>query len=144
MASNNIIVISPELKKLIDEVPIEQLRPGPKRYAPMRESAKGSWRYILYGGEAVALAWTDWENGFDIIPQKEFEGTDRLSNYPITAKALDIPAGWAYSSIETVVSKYGLHKEVTLSDQINGKLGDILHNEETVDDTEEELENGTE
>ena len=54
------------------------------------------------------------------------EPTDRLSNYVITAKALDIPAGWAYSSLEKTVAKYDFEREVALSAETKGRLGDIL------------------
>lgn len=141
--ASEIIVISPELKKLIDEVPVEQLRPGPQRYAPLNPAKKGSWKTILYGGLPIAVAWTDWKTGFDIINLRTDLPTDRLSNYPISAKALDIPAGWAYSSLETVVSKYDFDRPVELSAQTDGKLGNMMRNEETEVETEGELENDT-
>ena len=124
--NDNIVVISPELKKLIDDVPVELLRAGPKRYDGIRPTAKGSWRTISYNGIPIAVAWTDWENGFDIINLRTAEPTDRLSNYVITARSLDIPAGWAYSSLEKTVAKYDFELDVELSAETKGRLGDIL------------------
>jgi len=136
--ANEILVISPELKKLIDSVPVELLRRGPERYDSLRPSARGSWKTVLYDGLPIAVAWTDWKEGFGIINLKTEEPTDRLENYVITAKALDIPAGWAYTSLETVVSKYEFDREVTLSGQTDGKLSKLTQDEETEVDTEED------
>ena len=136
--TTEIVVLSPELMKLIDEVPVEALRQAPTRYASLRNSARGSWRTVLYEGIPIAVAWTDWEKGFDIINLRNAEPTDRLGNYVITAKALDIPAGWAYTSLETVVSKYDFERDVTLSVQTNGKLGDMRNR-----DKPQGEENGT-
>jgi hypothetical protein len=111
---------------VIDKVPVELLRAGPERYAAMRPTAKGSWRTISYNGIPIAIAWTDWKDSFDIINLRTDEPTDRLSNYVITAKALDIPAGWAYSSLEKTVAKYDFEREVALSAETKGRLGDIL------------------
>ena len=139
--ATEILVISPELKKLIDEVPVELLRRGAERYKPLRPSARGSWRAVLYGGVPIAVAWTDWEEGFDIITLSTDEPTDRLQNYVITAKALDIPAGWAYTSLETVVSKYDFEQDVRLSPQTDGKLRKLTEKETEVDTGEDN--NGT-
>lgn len=144
---SEIIVISPELKKLIDEVPVDLLRAGPERYASLRASARGSWRDILYDGVVTARAWTDWEKGFDIINVSDSAITDQLSNYVITSKALDIPASWAYTTLDRTVKRLSEEAPVTLSEQSNGKLSGVQP-ESTIDDKgnpiEQEQENGTE
>lgn len=142
--ASEIIVISPELMRLIESVPVELLRAGPKRYAPMQENKNGSWKYIYYGNTVVATAWTDWDKSFDIINRRDCEITDRLGNYVITAKALDIPAGWAYTSLETVISKYDTAEKVTLSGQYDGKLREITEPVEETRPSGEEVENGPE
>lgn len=136
--ATEILVISPELKKLIDDVPVEMLRRGPERYDSLRPSARGSWKTVLYGGLPIAVAWTDWKGGFGIITLKSDEPTDRLDNYVISAKALDIPAGWAYTSLETVVSKYEFERDVHLSAQTDGKLSTLSQDKEPEVDTEED------
>lgn len=144
MADTQVVFIDPKLKELADKVPVELLRAAPERYAALRPSSKGSWKTVLVGGLPAAAVWTDWKNGFDVISLSDSEVTDQLQNYVITAKALDIPAGWAYTALETVVSKWDTEQPVELSAQTDGKLGNIMRNEETQVDTRGELENGTE
>jgi hypothetical protein len=130
-----IVLIDSKLKQLADAVPVEMLRPGPTRYGSLKPNTRGSWKTVLVEGVPVAVVWTDWKDGFDVIHLRDAEVTDLLGNYVITAKALDIPAGWAYSSLETVVSKFDTEQNVSLSAQTDGKLGNIMRNEETEVDT---------
>lgn len=118
------------IEKLLIDPPMQLLQAAPKRYAPLRPSAQGSWKAVLYGGVPIAIAWTDWNKGFDIINLQTDEPTDRLGNYVITSKALDIPASWAYTTLGTVVASYGFDQDTTLSNQTNGKLGDIARSQE--------------
>lgn len=125
------------------------LRPGAERYASMNTAKRGSWRNILSEGTTVAVAWTDWEDGFDIINVKTNSVTDRLGNYVIQSKALDIPAAWAYTTLDTFVNRFDEEDSVAISEQSNGKLQNALYasggaSKEEPEDTTEELENDTE
>lgn len=121
--NNELVGISPELKKLIDSVPVELLRPAAERYASLDEDAKGSWKVISSHGKPQVLAWTDWEDGFDLITMSSGDTVNRLMNYPITAKSLDIPAGWAYTTLDTYVLGFEDGERMSISDQEDGFLG---------------------
>lgn len=109
------------LQELADSVPVDLMRPGPVRYAPLRITKRGSWRSLLHDLEPFALVWTDWEDGFDVIHIGNSAFADQLENYVITSKALDIPAGWAYTSLDAFVKRFG-DEDVRVSDQKDGKL----------------------
>lgn len=102
------------------------LRAGAERYAPLRKSQRGSWKLILSDLNPVALAWTDWEDGFGIITIRSGSIRDTLDNYLIAAKALDIPAGWAYSSLDTFIETLDVDDAVTTDAQQNGALRGAL------------------
>jgi len=95
---------------------------GAERYSPLRESKSGSWRAVLSGGKPIALAWTDWEDGFDIISLQYTEAVTRLGNYVISSRAHKIPAGWAYTTLDTYIKKFDAVDGITLSTQKDGKL----------------------
>lgn len=143
--ADEILTIAPELKKLIDEVPVELLRKAPERYDGLKANKRGAWRLITEHLVPVAVAWTDWKGGFDIISIGTSDIRDRLENYVITAKALDFSAGWAYTTLDSFVKRFDQDFEVRLSEQSEGKLSGALRasgalNEENT----EELNNGTE
>ena len=102
------------------------IRPGAERYAPLRKSARGSWKLIMGDLNPVALVWTDWENGFGIITIKSGSLRDTLDNYLIAAKALDIPAGWAYSSLDTFIETLNVDDAVTVDAEQSGALRGAL------------------
>lgn len=105
-----------------EEKPLEALRHGAERYAPLRKSATGSWRYVLENLSPVAVVWTDWEDGFDLIPIKSSGASDRIGNYIISSKAHKLDASWAYTTLETFVGKFHEDDGVSLSPSSRGKL----------------------
>jgi hypothetical protein len=113
--------ISHELEELANTVPVELLMAAPERYAPLKPNSHGSWRYVLENGLPTALIWTDWKEAFGVITIREGEVTNRLHNYVVTGKSLDISAGWAYSTIDVFVERFE-GSRVTLSEPIEGKL----------------------
>jgi hypothetical protein len=120
------------------------LRPGAQRYESLDPTVEGTWRFLTSHGENVALVWTDWQKGFDLITIKSGPISDRLGNYVITARALDIPAAWAYTTLDTFISRFEKKDEVTLSDQSNGLLKGAISATGGDEEPEGELENVTE
>lgn len=112
------------LKKLAAEVPVDLLRAGPERYGPLKPGTAGAWRLISENGIPTALAWTDWKEGFGIFTIRDGEVADRLDNYVITSKAIDIPAGWAYTTLDRFVKRFGTNVE--LSEPKGGRLSGAL------------------
>jgi len=102
--------------------PVQSLVAGAERYSPLDESKDGSWRAILSNGKPVAVFWTDWETGFDIINLEYGEVATRLGNYVISSKAHGIPAGWAYTSLDTFIKNFDAEDGLSFSGQKNGKL----------------------
>jgi hypothetical protein len=115
---------SPEIKaaleKLVREIPVELLKKGPERYASLEEDMEGSWRFVFENGLPVALVWTDWEDGFDKLSIQDGPTNRRLEDYIVNAKALDIDAGMAYTTLETFVNRFD--EKVELGESETGKL----------------------
>ena len=111
--------ISPELTKLANSVPIELLRAGPKRYAGLNQKSDGKWRFVLFHTMPVTLIWTDWKEGFGSFTIRPGATNTRIDDYVINAKTLDIPASWAYATLETYVKRLDF---VELSPESEGKL----------------------
>lgn len=104
------------------EKSFELLRSGAERYAPLRVKSDGSWRYVLSNFSPVAVVWTDWEDGFDFIPIKQSEVLTEVGNYVISSKSHGIPAGWAFTTLESYFKKVPSGAEFSLSPQKDGKL----------------------
>lgn len=103
----------------------EIIRRGPERYGPLDPEKEGTWRVILSNRLPVAVAWTDWEEGFGIYVLLDTEVTSRLQTYQISAKETNIPAPWAYTTLEEYLSGLDLEDQVTLEAPREGKLSGV-------------------
>src|SRR5674476_1284519 len=84
----------------------ELLYKGPEGYAPLVTTKQGSWRAINSRGLPVALAWTDWEDGFDVHILLEGHVSRRMRNYTFAAKACGITASWAYTTVDKYIESF--------------------------------------
>lgn len=100
----------------------ELLYKGPEGYAPLVTTRQGSWRAINSRSLPVALAWTDWEDGFDVHILIEGHVSRRMRNYTFSAKACGITASWAYTTVDKYIESFDPDDAVTLGPQQQGPL----------------------
>jgi hypothetical protein len=100
----------------------ELLYKGPEGYAPLVTTKQGSWRAINSRGLPVALAWTDWEDGFDVHILLDGHVSRRMRNYTFSAKACGITASWAYTTLDKYIESFDPDDSVTLGPQQQGPL----------------------
>lgn len=113
-----------ELTQLAASVPVEMLYSGPERYEPMDPDREGSWRVLTDGGLPAAVLWTDWDKGFGTIALRSGDLGAQLDSYVVSAKRVAVPAGWAYTTMETFVNRLG--EELELLEPKTGKLEGAL------------------
>lgn len=106
-----------------DVLPTEMLSAGPPKYGPMVETATGTWRTISTGGIPVAIAWTDGDEGFNIVILRDSPLTQALRAYPTNAKACGIPANWAYETLDNWAKRQDI--PVALGEPESGKLSGV-------------------
>ena len=122
--------VSGSLADFIDQFPDhlfaikepELLYKGPEGYAPLVTTKQGSWRAINSRGLPVALAWTDWEDGFDVHILLDGHVSRRMRNYTFSAKACGITAPWAYTTMDKYIESFDPDDSVTLGPQQQGPL----------------------
>ena len=118
------------LKDFLDQFPDhfyedkgpELIYKGPEGYGPLVRIKHGSWRSINDAGIPVAVAWTDWEDGFNINVLHASPVTQALKSYPTSAKACKIPAAWAYTTLDTYIKRMDPDLRVSLGPQQEGLL----------------------
>lgn len=109
-------------KDLLPPEKVELLQAGPEGYAPLDPKAKGTWRSIRTDGIPVAVAWTDWEEGFGINPLTTGYVAERMAKYPSLAKACNIEAPWAYNTIPRYIKSFDESEGVDLGPAQDGLL----------------------
>jgi len=100
----------------------ELLYKGPEGYAPLVTTKQGSWRAINSRGLPVALAWTDWEDGFDVHILRDDPVARQMRDYTFAAKACGITASWAYTTVDKYIESFDPDDSVTLGPQQQGPL----------------------
>jgi len=115
---------TPEQMAMIEAMqqPFELVRKGAERYDGLDRTKQGTWRAITSHGLPMGLAWTDWENGFDVRPLHDGAVSVRLGKYPEHAKAVGVTASWAFTTLEEYIKTFDPTDEVAMGPDQRGPL----------------------
>lgn len=123
------------LSDLADQIPVETISQPEPLYDQLDPQKEGSWKTVEADSTPIGYVWTDWENGLGYLAIQSSDANQAIRDYIRNAFKLSIPAGTAYSSLDTYFDG-----KVSVAQTESGPLNAILPN----DVEPEEIDNGDE